>query len=72
MTLWRPLLPKKTAIFAAERIMHTNGNGEVAFRRIFGGVPHFGRVEIKVVKQVLLLLQAKGGPFGGGPHRGCK
>ena len=42
--------------------MHTNGNGEVAFRRIFGGVPHFGRVEIKVVKQVLLLLllQAKG------------
>ena len=32
--------------------MHTNGNGEVAFWRICGGVPHFGRVEIKVVKQV--------------------
>ena len=31
--------------------MHTNGNGEVAFRRIFGGVPHFGRVDIKVANK---------------------
>ena len=56
--------------------MHTNGNGEVAFWRICGGgVPHFGRVEIKVASKYYYYYyyKQKVACLGGGcPHRGCK